>query len=159
MISKQIAIKVLEQCLITGGDFAEIFEEDCINNNISLIDSKIEKVLGGRTYGIGIRIFKGFNSVYAYTNDNSLESMLDTAYKAALALGRAGEEKVIVLNNCKRTTDINPIKLNPNSVDYQHKINVMKTAYKSAKDYSSDISQVSVNYLDKEQIVLFVLRS
>lgn len=92
MISKQIATQVLEKCLITGGDFAEIFEEDCISNNLSLIDSKIENVLGGRTYGIGIRIFKGFNSVYAYTNDNSLESMLDTAYKAALALGRAGEE-------------------------------------------------------------------
>ena len=98
MISKEIATKVLEQCLVTGGDFAEIFEEDCINNNLMLIDSKIENVLGGRTYGIGIRIFKGFNSVYAYTNDNSLESMLDTAYKAALALGRVGEEKMIVLN-------------------------------------------------------------
>ena len=70
MISKQIATQVLEKCLITGGDFAEIFEEDCINNNLMLIDSKIENVLGGRTYGIGIRIFKGFKSVYAYTNDN-----------------------------------------------------------------------------------------
>ena len=60
MISKEIATKVLEQCLVTGGDFAEIFEEDCINNNLMLIDSKIENVLGGRTYGIGIRIFKGF---------------------------------------------------------------------------------------------------
>ena len=154
MISKEIATKVLEKCLVTGGDFAEIFEEDCINNNLSLIDSKIENVLGGRTYGIGIRIFKGFNSVYAYTNDNSLESMLDTAYKAALALGRASEEKMVVLNNCKRTTNINPIKLTPSSVDYQHKIKIMKEAYKSAKDYSTDISQVSVNYLDKEQNVL-----
>ena len=59
MISKQIATQVLEKCLITGGDFAEIFEEDCINNNLMLIDSKIENVLGGRTYGIGIRIYAG----------------------------------------------------------------------------------------------------
>ena len=81
-----------------------------------LIDSKIENVLGGRTYGIGIRIFKGFKSVYAYTNDNSLESMLDTAYKAALALGKVTDEKMVVLNNCKVTTNINPIKLYPNSV-------------------------------------------
>ena len=122
MISKDIATQVLEQCLITGGDFAEIFEEDSITNNIGLIDSKIENVLGGRNYGIGIRIFKGFKSVYAYTNDNSLRSMLDTAYKAALALGRVQDGKQVVLNNSKITTDINPIKLNPNSVDYQHKI-------------------------------------
>lgn len=154
MISKQIATQVLEKCLITGGDFAEIFEEDCINNNLMLIDSKIENVLGGRTYGIGIRIFKGFKSVYAYTNDNSLESMLDTAYKAALALGKVTDEKMVVLNNCKVTTNINPIKLYPHSVDYQDKIKIMKTAYKSAKEYSTDISQVSISYTDKEQNVL-----
>ena len=154
MISKQIATQVLEKCLITGGDFAEIFEEDCINNNLMLIDSKIENVLGGRTYGIGIRIFKGLKSVYAYTNDNSLESMLDTAYKAALALGKVTDEKMVVLNNCKVTTNINPIKLYPNSVDYQDKIKIMKTAYKSAKEYSTDISQVSISYTDKEQNVL-----
>ena len=119
-----------------------------------LIDSKIENVLGGRTYGIGIRIFKGLKSVYAYTNDNSLESMLDTAYKAALALGKVTDEKMVVLNNCKVTTNINPIKLYPNSVDYQDKIKIMKTAYKSAKEYSTDISQVSISYTDKEQNVL-----
>ena len=154
MISKQIATQVLEKCLITGGDFAEIFEEDCINNNLMLIDSKIENILGGRTYGIGIRIFKGLKSVYAYTNDNSLESMLDTAYKAALALGKVTDEKMVVLNNCKVTTNINPIKLYPHSVDYQDKIKIMKTAYKSAKEYSTDISQVSISYTDKEQNVL-----
>ena len=154
MISKQTATQVLEKCLITGGDFAEIFEEDCITNNIGIIDSKIENVLGGRTYGIGIRIFKGLKSVYAYTNDNSLSSMLDTAYKAALALGSLSNEKMVVINNCKVSTNINPIKLYPNSVDYKDKINVMKKAYKSAKEYSSDISQVKVNYSDKEQNVL-----
>ena len=133
MISKQVATQVLEQCLITGGDFAEIFEEDCIKNNLSLIDSKIENILGGRTYGIGIRIFKGFNSVYAYTNDNSLASMLDTAKKAALALGKVdNEEKMVVINNSKPITNINPIKLYPNSVDYQDKIKVMNSGYKSA---------------------------
>ncbi|WP_330580093.1 PmbA/TldA family metallopeptidase [Clostridioides difficile] len=52
MLSKNIASKVLEKCLITGGDFAEIFEEDTINNSISLIDNKVENAIGGRNYGI-----------------------------------------------------------------------------------------------------------
>ncbi|MEG1311263.1 MAG: TldD/PmbA family protein [Romboutsia sp.] len=154
MISKQIASQVLEKCLVTGGDFAEIFEEDSITNSIGLIDNKIENVLGGRNYGIGIRIFKGFKSVYAYTNDNTLNGMLDTAYKAALALGNLHEEKMIILNNTKFITDINPIKLYPENVSYEKKIGVMKTAYKSAKEYSNDISQVSVSYIDKDQNVL-----
>jgi len=154
MISREIASMVLAKCLITGGDFAEIFEEDTISNSISLINKKVENALGGRSYGIGIRIFKGFKSVYAYTNDNSLSSLLDTAYKAALALGSLKEEKTVVLNNEVNYKNLHNISLYPNAVDYDKKIKVMKEAYNSAKDYSNYISQVNVTYLDKDQKVL-----
>ena len=154
MISKEIATKVLEKCLITGADFAEIFEEDSITNSISVLDDKVENILGGRDYGIGIRIFKGLKSVYAYTNDNSLSSLLDTAYKAALALGKIEEGKSIILNNHMTFKNLHPIKINPSSVDCKEKIKVMKSAYKSAKNYHTDISKVSVGYMDKEQNIL-----
>ena len=34
MLSREIAEKVLGRCLINGGDFAERFEEDTLNNSI-----------------------------------------------------------------------------------------------------------------------------
>ena len=154
MISREVASEVLAKCLITGGDFAEIFEEDCISNSISILDNKVENALGGRTYGVGIRIFKGFKSVYAYTNDNSLSGLLDTAYKAAVALGDLKENKTVVLNNTIKFEDIHKIQLYPNAVDYNKKINIMKIAYKNAKEFSTDISQVGVSYSDKDQKIL-----
>ena len=154
MIKKEVAMEVLAKCLITGGDFAEIFEEDSISNSIGLIDGKVENALGGRSYGIGIRIFKGFKSIYAYTNDNSLSGLLNTAYKAALALGELKEDKQIILNEKKKKKNIHNVKYYPNAVNYEKKIGIMKTAYKSAKNYSNEISQVSVSYADKDQKVL-----
>ena len=41
MLSKNIASEVLAKCLVTGGDFAEIFEDDSINNSISLIENPL----------------------------------------------------------------------------------------------------------------------
>ena len=153
MLSKEVAESVLGRCLITGGDFAEIFEEDTINNSIGILNGKVENSVGGRSYGIGIRIFKGLKSVYAYTNNNSLTSLLEVAYKAALALGEAKEEKNIVLD-CTTIKSAHPIIHIPSSIDINKKIGVMKIAYNAAKDYSSEISQVGVNYIDKEQNVL-----
>ena len=153
MLSREVAQRVLGRCLITGGDFAEIFEEDTINNTIGILNGKVENSVGGRSYGIGIRIFKGLKSVYAYTNNNSLSSLLNVAYKAALALGEAKEEKNIVLD-CTTIKDSHPIIHMPSSIDINKKIGVMKIAYNAAKDYSSEISQVGVNYIDKEQNVL-----
>ncbi|MBU3196202.1 hypothetical protein KPL31_11990 [Clostridium algidicarnis] len=81
MLEKNIIKQVLGKALSTGGDFAEIFVEDSINNKISLVNGKIDGAVAGRDFGIGIRIFKGLKSVYAYTNDKSLQGMLETAYK------------------------------------------------------------------------------
>ena len=153
MLSREVAQRVLGRCLITGGDFAEIFEEDTINNTIGILNGKVENSVGGRSYGIGIRIFKGLKSVYAYTNNNSLSSLLDVAYKAALALGEAKEEKNIVLD-CTSIKSAHHIIHIPSSIGINKKIGVMKIAYNAAKDYSSEISQVGVNYIDKEQNVL-----
>lgn len=153
MLSREIAEKVLGRCLITGGDFAEIFEEDTIDNSISMLNGYVENSVGGRSYGIGIRIFKGLKSVYAYTNNNSLSSLLNVAEKAALALGDLKEEKSIVINK-KEIITINPIIIMPSTIDVNKKIGVMKLAYNAAKGYHNEISKVSVSYMDKEQNIL-----
>ena len=153
MLSKDILSSVLARCLITGGDFAEIFEEDTINTSISILNGKVENSISGRTHGIGIRIFKGFKSIYAYTNNRDLSSLLDTAEKAALALGELKEDISVVLNR-QEVYNNNPIIYIPSSVSIDKKINVMKTGYKAAKEYHNEISQVSVGYLDKEQNIL-----
>src|SRR5471030_2995453 len=117
MLSKNIAQEVLAKCLVTGGDFAELFEEDSVDNSISLVDGKVDDAIGGRSYGIGIRIFKGLNSVYAYTNNNGLDSLLDTAYRAALALGEvSGNSANSIILNEKRITTIHPIIYHPKDV-------------------------------------------
>ena len=54
MISRENAKLVLQKCLETGGDFAEIFEEDTISNVLSIVDNNVEDAIGGRSYGIGI---------------------------------------------------------------------------------------------------------
>ncbi|MBU3108135.1 TldD/PmbA family protein [Clostridium gasigenes] len=153
MLSKDIISKVIQRCLITGGDFAEIFEEDTIDTTINILDGKVENSISGRSYGVGIRIFKGLKSVYTYTNNNSLTSLLDVAQKAALALGEIGEEGKIILNSTIVINN-NPIIYLPSTIGLNKKISVMKVAYNGAKNYNSEITQVSVGYSDKEQNIL-----
>lgn len=154
MIDKKLAEEVISKCLITGGDFAEIYEDDSIDTSIRILDGKVENSISGRSYGIGIRIFKGNNYVYAYTNNNSRDSLLETAYKAALALGDIKEENKIINLTKKDIVTMHPIIYLPSSVDLSKKIDVMKLAYKGAKNYNNEITQVSVGYGDKEQNIL-----
>lgn len=155
MLSKVLIEEVLTKALCTGGDFSEIFLEDTVNNSIKMIDGKVDSAVSGRDFGVGIRIFKGLNSVYAYTNDVSRNSLLETAYKAACAIGNLKEKMAVDINLNERIhTNIHPILYVPSTISNLKKVNVMKKANKAAKSYSDEINQVVVNYLDGDQKVL-----
>lgn len=155
MLSKDTIKKVLSVALSTGGDFAEVFVEEKLNNNIVLTSGAVKDIISGKDYGIGIRIFKGLKCIYAYTNDDSLMSLVNTAKKAALALGDVIDGHTVNLNLVERiNTNIHPILYVPSSISSAKKIEKMKEAYKGAKGYSNEIAQVTVTMKDEDQRVL-----
>jgi len=155
MLNKALIEDVLNAALTTGGDFSEVFVEDRFTNRMSLQSSKLEKSLSGRDFGVGIRVFKGLNSVYAYTNDFSKEGLLQAANAASQAIQSTPGEHNIVLPLVKQTVNtIHPIHLMPNSVEKTRKLQVLRKADQIVRDYHSSISQAIIGFLEEEQHVL-----
>ncbi len=153
MLNKQLVEDTLTAALSTGGDFAEVFVEDRTNNGIVMIGGKVESTMSGRDYGVGIRIFKGFNSVYAYTNKSDRDTLISTAKKAAAAID--GPKCDITINLIR--TDVNNIhniKIDPNSVEKTRKVQIMRRAYETAFNYDDLITQVTVNFTDHVQNIM-----
>lgn len=153
MFQKSIIEDIITAALSTGGDFAEVFVEDKYNTNFALVGGKVENSISGRDYGIGIRIFQGLNSVYAYTNEHSRDKLIAVALEAAQAL----KGQPINLNltfNRQTFTNQHPIIHTPREVPKSKKVNVMREVYDIAKNYHELISQVSVAYKDEQQRVL-----
>ncbi|SCG82296.1 Protein tldD [Proteiniborus sp. DW1] len=153
MLNKSTIDDIFNIALSSGGDFAEVFVEDNFSTEIATVGGHIERGMSGRDYGIGIRIFDGLNSMYAYTNDLSKDNLLNIAKKASKVL--KGAKKDLVVNFDKLVEpSIHRYKILPSSVDLSRKIELMKRATTAAKNYDELISQVTVNYLDQEQNVL-----
>lgn len=153
MLKESIVKEVLQAALSTGGDFAEIFVEDRHDNIISMIGGKIETANAGRTYGAGIRIFNGKNSIYGYTNDTSRDNLIKVAKEVASSI--AGVDKNLGIDLVKKCVDvINPIKVMPKDVSKSQKIDWLKMAALEADNYSKEITQVTGSYSDYIQNVL-----
>lgn len=153
MLSKGILEDVLNAALATGGDFAEVFVEDTFDTKLLLLGGKVESGMSGRDYGVGIRIFHGTNSVYAYTNDSTKENLVKVAKEAAKAI--KGRKTNQVLDFTKPAIENRHyIKLIPSNIEKSQKVQLMKKAYYAAKNYDDVITQVSVRYLDNEQNIL-----
>lgn len=153
MLTERLITDVLLAALSTGGDFAEIFAEDTFNTAIRMINGTVEEGVTGRDYGVGIRIFQGTQSVYAYTNDTARANLMKVALEAAAALKGAPQVQSIVLARLA-VEKFNPVKLRPGKVAQREKVEVMRKAHAAAFDYHEQVSQVAINYLDTEQNVL-----
>lgn len=152
MINRSDMELALSAALTTGGDFSEIFYQDCVRDTLSMTDGKIENAVTGRTCGAGIRVYKGLGSVYVFTNDTSLDGLIACARKAAQAVGEGACERNVSLSGSV-AANINPVKELPMYVDGARRSKVLREAHLAAKSVSPEIRQVRATLLDWDSSV------
>ena len=85
MISRKILTEVLEKALSSGADFAEIYVEHTKQNNISMVDSRVDAITDRLICGVGIRILKGTRCVSGSTSSLERNDLLALAARIAQA--------------------------------------------------------------------------
>lgn len=153
MLSQGIIEKVLTAAVETGGDFAEIFIEDKTSSSLTMTGGVVEKAVSGRDFGIGIRILKGYFSIYAYTNDINEDNLIKVARSAAQAMKGQKEHRIMDLRK-STIENAHEIKLMPNNMSKKQKIDWMRRAHEAAMNYDPLITQTQIMYSDSIQNVL-----
>ena len=152
MMNRSHVEAALAAALATGGDFSELFFQDCVENNLSMTDGRIENAVTGRLCGAGIRVYKGLGSVYAYTNDTSYNGLMACARKAAQAVGEGACERQVRLGGSV-AANISPVQKIPMYVPGARKAEILRAASAAAKSVSPEIRQVRVGMLDWDSSV------
>lgn len=143
MISKKLAIEVLNVGLSTGADFAEIYIEENDSNTISIDNGKVENAVVAKTYGAGIRLLCKLQSVYGYTNDISKNGL--TKLAASLSNSFKGKQEIVVKNlKTKKAKCISPIEIPFETVDKAEIVEYLKKGDKAMKEYDPRIIRSSV---------------
>ena len=85
--------KVMAVALEKGGDYADLYFEHTFNNDVSLMDGKVNNCGSNIDFGMGVRVLAGDQSGYAYVEGVTLEEMLRAARTAAriASSGKAGK--------------------------------------------------------------------
>ena len=146
MVSKKLAIETLNAALATGGDYAEIYAEDTDSESVFLENGKVEACGRNKTYGCGIRILKGFQSVYGYTSDLSRKSMVGLATKLAARFdgNRAIEVKSIRKQKVKA---VNKVQKHLYDVPVDEKIAYLKKCYAATASVDPRLVRIQDGFL------------
>ncbi len=82
-VSTEMLQKVIATAMSKGGDYADLYFEHKITNSLNLEDGKVNRAYSNIDFGVGIRVLKGDQTGFAYSENIELNEMLNAAKMAA----------------------------------------------------------------------------
>ena len=70
------ARRLLSAALSKGGDYADIFCEHTVNNELSLRDGEVNSARSNIDFGVGIRVLSGDRTGYAFSESTRMEDLM-----------------------------------------------------------------------------------
>ena len=125
MISKKLALLVINEALATGADYAEIFYEDSNSYSLSIENGKVRTSSSNSMCGVGLRLLKENQCVYGYTNDLSKKGLLALAN----SLNKSFHDKRLLTVEKFDTIHAknrNPVKNSYNTITREEKIALVR---------------------------------
>ena len=152
MLTKEQLEKYLSLCMNSAADFAEIYEEKENTETISMLDGKVDDINRKTLCGIGIRLYKGTQSVYAYGNDMSDAGILPLIEKLRHAIGTDDKGQDVKLERVEYENR-HPVKVDFEKVSLEEKSALLKRGLDAAKAVDERIVKTSGFMLNVKQEV------
>jgi len=90
-VTRELLQKVISAAMEKGADYADLYFEHSLNNTGALEDGRVNSAYTNIAYGVGIRVLKGDQTGYAYSEVVSEEAMLNAARTAANIADESGK--------------------------------------------------------------------
>src|SRR5690554_1820228 len=89
-VSTEMLQQVIAAAMSKGGDYADLYFEHKKSNSLGLEDGTVNRAFSNIDYGVGIRVLKGDQTGFAYTETITPEAMINAAKMAASIAGAKG---------------------------------------------------------------------
>lgn len=82
-VNENIIREVMTEALSKGGDYCDLYFQHSLINYIGLEDKSVNRAYSVINFGVGIRVLKGDQTGYTFTEEVSLKAMKNAALTAA----------------------------------------------------------------------------
>ena len=135
-MDKDLAMGAIEEAISLGASFAEVRLEDTVRELITYVNGRVVALGFQRSRGAGVRVLYGGSVGFASTCDltrEGLRAAAREAVKAAKALA-PGDRGLAPHPLRSRVFRLEGVKLHPSQVPLEEKLELVKRAYKVAKE-------------------------
>lgn len=153
-VTSETLQKVISEALSKGGSYADLFFEHKISNSLGLEDGKVNRAFSNIDYGVGIRVLKGDQTGFAYSEIITPEAMIRAA-KMAASIARQPHENAIVDINVKEPGSYYNISREWEDVSVSEKIPFVQQINDRVFELDEKVIKVNAFLNDETSYVLF----
>jgi len=146
--------RVITVALEKGGDYADLFFEHTLSNNIGLQDGEVNRAGSDIQYGVGIRVVSGDQTGYAYVENVTVDEMLNAARTASrIALGSAKTPPVKV--DAQTFKNFYPVLKSWEDVSIQAKMPFLQKMNERIFALDTRVTKVNASINDSTSYILY----
>jgi TldD protein len=145
-LSKEEMEKLLKAALSRGGDYADIFVERKLRREIEMDDGKITTVHFGIDQGVGVRVIEKNITGYAFSDDMSMNKLVETAKVASeVAHSSARSASISRAKTPERIRAVVPL----DTLGEEERVELVKRADAAARGHNKRIVNSTVSHYDE----------
>jgi TldD protein len=154
-VSEEQVRQVMKRALQSGADFADLFFQRNLSSHLSLADGAVNEASSRSEVGLGVRVVRGTETGYGYTESLDLASMTEAAAVAAsVAAGSARD--VPQAFRVGKGPDYYPIGVPWQSVTTLDKVALLNRLEALVRAEDARITKVSVSFRDEQSDVIVI---
>lgn len=153
-VSAGMLQKVISVAMSKGGDYADLFFEHKTSNSLGLEDGKVNSAFSNIDYGVGIRVLKGDQTGFAYSETITPEAMENAARMAAAIADSPGTFAPMDVS-VKKPADFYPVSRRWEDISVKDKIPFVQKINDRVFELDEKVIKVNAYLNDETAYVLF----
>ncbi|TAJ04876.1 twin-arginine translocation signal domain-containing protein [Marinilabiliaceae bacterium JC017] len=153
-VTQQMIKQVISEGLSKGGDYCDVYFQHIIGNYIGLEDNAVNRAYSNVSFGVGIRVLKGDQTGYSFSEEISIEAMKSAARTAANIATSSAKVAPIALESHK-LPNYYTIKTPWEEISINEKIPYLQKVNEKVFALDSRIIKSNVSFTDETSYVLF----
>lgn len=150
-LTKEDLKKLLAAAMSKGGDFADLFFEYRLYNSVSMEEDIIKSSTERISLGVGMRVLKGKQTGFAYTNDLTMGKMREAALTAAAIAAGSGRMQIADFSVTNPGHQVYDLSKPFGKAAIESKIKLVRESYEAAQKFDMRIQKVQASLADEIQ--------
>jgi TldD protein len=144
----------LAAALSKGGDYADVFFQHRVTNNMGLEDGAVNRAYANVALGVGVRVVRGDQTGYGFTEELTADALKRAALTAAAIADGPARTAPARLHVTSEKANRYPIKISWDDVRPKQKLDILNMLNDKTFKADERVKKVNINFMDQSGVIL-----